>query len=422
MPPEAPDLAAAHLTARRVLLGVVVAALAARVAAALVLGSTFRFVDEAIYVDAAMRLRTGAGLGAGYDNVPGYPALLAILGTPVPTRVVLLRLAQAALASLGCVLCFGLARRLGGDRAGLAAAVLYAVDPLLVVSAGLLYPEVTAGLMLTAALLAGWDGVRRDRLMPIAAAGLLLGVLALLRPVGLVLAPVMLAWVGLAPGKPWGRRVAYAVCLGLTWALALLPWTYRNYRVHGRVVPIATAGAASVPLVGNDLARHGLAGALTGAAERDPGGFARRTVRELGGFWELYPTRLMTDDSSRRAELSRRDPRLTSTPVLQRSLRDTASALSFGLELALAAVGLLVGWRTRRRETVWLVTTVLAFSLGYALFHGKLRYRIPILPIVLAFAGLGAQAVYSWAKRPALAGSLQPPVAPSRPLPPAGDA
>jgi 4-amino-4-deoxy-L-arabinose transferase-like glycosyltransferase len=414
MPPEAADLTAAHLAARRVLVGVVVVALAARVAAALVLGSTFHFVDEAIYVDAAMRLRTGAGLGAGYDNVPGYPALLAILGTPVPSQVVLLRLAQAALASLGCVLCFGLARRLGGDRAGFAAAVLYAVDPLLVVSAGLLYPEVTAGLMLTAALLAGWDGVRRDRLLPIAVAGLLLGVLALLRPVGLVLAPVMLAWVGLAPGQRWGRRVAYAVCLGLAWAVALLPWTYRNYRVHGRVVPIATAGT--------ELARHGLAGALTGAAERDPGGFARRTVRELGGFWELYPTRLMTDDSSRRAELSRGDPRLTSTPVLQRSLRDTASALSFGLELALASGGLLVGWRTRRRETVWLVTTVLAFSLGYALFHGKLRYRIPILPIVFAFAGLGAQAVFSWAKWPALPRSLQPPVAPSRSRPPAGDA
>jgi hypothetical protein len=278
-----------------------------------------------------------------------------------------------------------------------------------VMSAALLYPEAMAGLMLPAAVLAGWDGVRRDRLLPIAAAGLLLGLLALLRPVGLVLAPVMLAWVGLAPGPPWGRRLAYAVCLGLTWAVALLPWTYRNYRVHGRLVPIATAGTARVPQVGTELDRYGLAGALTEAAERDPGGFARRTVRELGGFWELYPTRLMTDDSSRRAELSRRDPRVTSTPVLQRSLRDTASALSFGLELALAAVGLLVGWRTRRRETVCLVTIVLAFSLGYALFHGKLRYRIPILPIVFAFAGLGAQAVFSWAKRPALARRAVPP-------------
>ena len=32
---------------------------------------------------------------------------------------------------------------------------------------------------------------------------------------------------------------------------------------------------------------------------------------------------------------------------------------------------------------------MLSFALGYAIFYGKLRYRIPILPIVLGFAGLG---------------------------------
>ena len=417
---NAPDAVTAHLIARRTLLALLLAALVARLVAALTLGGAFRFVDEAIYFDAAMRLRSGAGLGAGYANVPGYPALLAVLGTVVPPQTVPLRLAQAVLASLGCVLCFGLARRLGGDRAGLAAAALYAVDPLLVVSAALLYPEALAGLALSASVLAAWDGLRRDRLVPFTAAGLLLGVLSLLRPVGLALTPVMLAWVAFAPGRAWGRRAAYTACLVLAWAAALLPWTYRNYRVHGQLVPIATSGTAGV-VVGTDSDRYGLAGALTRAARRDPAGFASRTAREFAGFWEFYPTRLVTDDSSRRAEFSRRDPRLTSAPVLQRSLRDTASALSFGLELALAVVGLLVGWRTRRRETVWLVTIVLAFSLGYALFHGKLRYRIPILPIVFGFAGLGAQAVFSWAKRPALPGARQPPVAPRRPLPPAGD-
>jgi 4-amino-4-deoxy-L-arabinose transferase-like glycosyltransferase len=383
----------------RILLGLLVAALLARLAAALLLGGAFHFVDEAIYVDAAARLRSGAGLGADYTHVPGYPAFLAIIGAVVGNGILPLRLAQAAMAALGCLLCFDLARRMGGNRAGLAAAGLYAFDPLLVMSAALLYPEAAAGLVLSASLLAAWEAVARDRLSAVVVAGLLLGVIALFRPVGLILAPVMLAWVGLVPKRPWGRRVAHATLFGLAWAAALLPWTYRNYRIHGRLVPVATAGTARVPVIGKQLDQLGLAGAVTKAARRDPVAFARRTVREFGGFWELYPTRLKTDDSTERAEFSQRDPRLTSAPVLQRSLRDVVSAVSFGIELALAAIGLLVGWKTRRRETVWLVTTVLAFALGYALFYGKLRYRIPILPVMFAFAGLGAAAIPSHVRR-----------------------
>jgi hypothetical protein len=34
-------------------------------------------------------------------------------------------------------------------------------------------------------------------------------------------------------------------------------------------------------------------------------------------------------------------------------------------------------------ETVWLLVLELSFALGYAIFYGRLRYRIPILPIVL---------------------------------------
>jgi 4-amino-4-deoxy-L-arabinose transferase-like glycosyltransferase len=385
--------------AQRILLGLLVAALLARLAAALLLGGALHFVDEATYVDAAARLRGGAGLGADYTHVPGYPAFLAIIGAVVGNRIMPLRLVQAAVAALGCLLCFDLARRMGGDRAGLAAAGLYALDPLLVVSAALLYPEAAAGLVLSASLLAAWDAVTRDRLFAVITAGLLLGALALFRPVGLILAPVMLAWVGLVPKRPWGRRVVHATFFGLAWAAALLPWTYRNYRVHGRLVPIATAGTATVPLIGSESDRLGLAGAVTKAARRDPVAFARRTAREFGGFWELYPTRLKTDDSNQRAELSQRDPRLTSAPLLHRSLRDIVSAVSFGIELALAVVGLLVGWKIRRRETVWLVTTILTFALGYALFYGKLRYRIPILPVMFVFAGLGAAAIPGHVRR-----------------------
>lgn len=365
----------------------------ARLAAAFLAGGdAFRFMDEAVYADAAERLRAGVGLAADYtrNRVPGYPVFLALVDFLVPDGVLALRLGQAALVAFGTLLCFDLGRRLGGPAAGLAAAALYSLDPLLVLSAGLLYPEAGAALLLGGSVLAAWQAVQRGRLLPALIAGLLLGVLTLFRPMGLALAPAMLGWVGLAPGWPWRRRAAHAAVLIGAWAIVLAPYAVSQLHRHGRVIPTTFAGLRGVPTIWPEVERSGVPGAVAGAIQRDPPGFARRTLREFGHFWELYPTRLITDDPARRAGLSERDSRLSTAPVVQRSGRNIVSAVSFGLELALAAIGLVVAWRHRRRETVWLVVLVLSFALGYSLFFGKLRYRIPILPIVLAFAGLGA--------------------------------
>ena len=386
-------------TQRWILPGLVAVALLTRLAAALFAGGDrFWFVDETRYVDAAQSLREGTGFPAGSADVPGYPAFLALLGVFLPAEVLALRIGQALLVAFGGLLCFDLGRRLGGRSAGLTAAALYSLDPLLVVSAALLYPEATAALLLGASLVAAWEAIRSDRISMVFVAGGLLGVFTLFRPVGLVLAPAMVGWLGLAPGSRWRRRAAYvAVLLGI-WALVLAPWVDRNYRVYGRLLPNAVA-VRGVPAIGPEVERSGVAGAVAAAVQRDPLGFTRRTISEFGHFWELYPTRLVSDDSARRASFAQQDRRLSTSPILGPSARDMVSALSFGFELALAAVGVGVGWRARRRETVWLVALVLSFAVGYAIFYGKLRYRIPILPIVLGFAGLGAASLGRWLNR-----------------------
>ena len=374
-----------------VLLGLLLVATAARLlAAVLVGGDEFRFADEAIYMDAAAGSR---GLLA-VPAAPGYPAFLTLVGLVVPDGVLPVRAGQAFVAALGVLLCYGLGRRLGGEAAGVASAALYSVDPLLVVSAALLYPEAPGALLLTGSVLAAWDAVRRDRLLLAGLAGLQLGAFTLFRPLGLAIAPAMIAWVGLAPARGWPRRGAHLGLLVGAWLLVLLPWLHGNYRDSGRLLPMAAA-VRTVPGIGAQAERYGVGRAVVQAAVRDPMVMVRRTLREFAHFWELYPTRLVTDDASERSDLSRNDPRLSAAPLVQRSLRDVASALSFGVELALAAVGLVAGWRARRRETLWLLAGVLSFALGYALFYGKLRYRIPALPIVLGFAGLGAVTLVS---------------------------
>jgi Dolichyl-phosphate-mannose-protein mannosyltransferase len=363
-----------------------------RLVAAIAMGDGFHFPDEAVYADAARRLLVGAGFG-DYRRVPGYPALLAAFWAGLPDSVVWLRSAQAMLTAGGAGLLFVLADRLVGRNVALAAGFMYALDPLLVVAGGLLYPEAVAALVMLGVVLFAWEAARRDAFGYSALAGALLGVLTLLRPVAIALVPVLAPWVAIcSAGRP-ARRLLHACMVAAACLLVLAPWTYRNYVIYGRLIPISLAGTHTAPSGRQEAAREGLASSILDFAREDPLALAAHLAREFGHFWELAPSRLMTDNEARRLEFHRRDPRLRIEPSFPRSLRDRVSIVSFGLELALALAGLVILLRSGQQQAVLLASVVLAYGLGYALFVGRLRYRIPVLPLVFIFAGVAAAAL-----------------------------
>jgi hypothetical protein len=161
------------------------------------------------------------------------------------------------------------------------------------------------------------------------------------------------------------------------------------------LIPVALAGTRGASVSPGEIEQRGVAGALADKARTEPLALASHLAREFGHFWELVPSRLVTDNPARREELHQRDPRLPTQPAFSRSLRDAASAVSFGIELLLALGGLALLWRDRRREAVLLAAVVLAYALAQSLFIGKLRYRITVLPLVFLFAGAAASALYS---------------------------
>jgi hypothetical protein len=55
-----------------------------------------------------------------------------------------------------------------------------------------------------------------------------------------------------------------------------------------------------------------------------------------------------------------------------------------------------------------LLAVVLAYSLGFALFVGKLRYRIVVLPCVAIFAGVGTIGLASAAGVPRISLGRRP--------------
>ena len=292
------------MSQRRWLVALTGVAALARVAAALALGDQLHFVDEAIYLDAARHLLAGEGYGPGYANVPGQPVLLAALAFAFPTHVACVRVAHALLVGVvGMLLLNALGVRTVGLRATRVALVLYAVDPLLVVAGGLLYPDASAAVVLAGALVAAVVAARADGVGASAASGMLLGVTVLLRPVAAVLPALVGAWVALAVRRPLPRKLAHAAAVVLACAVVVAPWLLSNLHASGAALPVSMRGLQHAPVPADEITRDGLAASLTRKAWDDPLPLATHVATELAHFWELRPTRLSTDLPERRATM-----------------------------------------------------------------------------------------------------------------------
>lgn len=192
--------------------------------------------DSVAYLETAASLATtGEFARLGLPDIvrtPGYPALLVPgvwLGSPVVWGLVL----QLALAALMILALADLARQLAGPKAGMVAALLLAIEPLSLIYTAKLLTETAFSTLLVGA---GWGllrGYLRDQERPFLFGAVCLGLSALVRPIGQVLALVL---VVLAVIALIHRRFTGAGPLRIGWltaamGLLLLPsvtWQARN--------------------------------------------------------------------------------------------------------------------------------------------------------------------------------------------------
>jgi 4-amino-4-deoxy-L-arabinose transferase-like glycosyltransferase len=167
-----------------------------------------------------------------WARTPLYPALLAAVegeaapgwyrnGSEQPGWY-RIKYAQIALDLLGCVLLWWMARRLGGERAGLLALALAVACPFLVLFTSAALTESLAAALTTATVAA--LVLRRTR-RAFLLAGALAGLAALVRPDGVLLALAFAAaLLGLPAGKGAWRERAIVGALALTGFLATFAW------------------------------------------------------------------------------------------------------------------------------------------------------------------------------------------------------
>lgn len=390
-------------------------------------------LDEGAYLKLATQLATGGGY-EGTFRPPGYPAFLAFW-LAIGAGTLGVRLAQVALSAWSTVLMYQLGTRVGGERVGRVAALLFAFDPVLIAFSHRLWSET---LFLTILLLI-LELLSRDplnaRWTRWAVGGGLFGAGALVRPMLVTFLPFLALWLAWTawldrrtPGRMALREPLLRFGVVVVFCLAvILPWTLRNERVTGAFVLIDSNGpfnflvgsqpeAAFVDkddrwsdrygavngrpyqlAVAEDAARAqklAMAQAWANIAAQ-PGRFLAKSGWEAGHLWTLdsFLLRHLRNDW-----YGKTLPGWV-TPLV------TVVAVGFWVGLALAGLAglfLLTDRPLARFGILWALQATLLFGATYALS----RYGVPLRPfLALGAAGLlagteSAGALWRRATRP----------------------
>ena len=372
------------------------------------------YPDEEAYVLSASSLARGEGLidefGYRATYMPGYPAFLAAFQW---TDVSLLwpRLAQALAggwtAVAAALLAGAFARATGqAHERGIAllAGLAVACDPFLIMFSGLLLTEAlfAAGLVSLWLLVIRAAGPRPLSWRGVVGMALLIWACIMLRPAScilLALVPAALLLSGLSR-----RRLAGSMAIPVLVLLGLLPWAVRNQRLIGEWEFLTTRGGISL--------YDGFRPDADGGSDLGPA----KQIEELAGLPEARWNAWFRD---RAVEQIRAEPRRAIRLAGEKFARtwnivlnqqdapggrwaSLASAAWMVPALITAAIGL---WRCRRRlgPLLALLLPVVGFTALHMIYVGSVRYRVPIMPMVLVLSATGLCGLLYQVEQPAAA-------------------
>lgn len=366
-------------------------------------------IDEREYFGAAHVLGEGRGFSffdtALWLRPPLYVAFLSAL-IPSAENTHLVMLAQSAL-SAGALLPLGwLASRVAGRGAARFAVGIGALYLPFTLFAGLLLSETLFIFLFSFALIplvkareALFSASGMSGLMWAVAAGVLLGLGALTRSTALGFAPLAAVWL-LLPGWRGKHRLIATGALLAACALVIAPWVARNYAAYGRVVAIDTTGGYNLWLgsvgvrdeerlqaelrpLANPVERQELA--YRRAFERigaDPAFFVRKGLEESLDLWRP----LFSAEERQVAGFT-----LGRVPAWHLGALLVLDDLLYLLVLVLAIAGLALSpphplkWLTGLWVLLWVALSFVFFAVT--------RFRLPIVTVLVPWAGVGASIV-----------------------------
>ena len=347
--------------------------------------------------------------GRGYLNdqgqpssfrAPGFSFFLAGLYVVAGANYALAFVTLCVLGAVSCVLTWLLAREFFPENWAQVAGMLSAVYlphvwfATVFFSENLFVPLLTLGMWLTVRFLKGastWY---------LATAGAVFGLATLTRPFALILLPMfgLLAWL---VRRPLSIRFANLAVWTACFVVVMIPWTVRNYRVHGQFVLVATNGGSTFYGANNDRVvterrYYGYWLSTTELPQRDlvvaqPNELARDDMEwKLGMDWvKSHPKQFTFAAGLKLARLAVGLPDFDGGRPIYRVLR----MVGYWPFLALFLLGVIACLRRRLWSLPWLAvhTGMAATVITAVIFWGSARFRDVNVGALMLYATVGLQ-------------------------------
>ena len=358
------------------------------IAYAAVLGSELRYWDEREYmylVSSLLEHHEYRFLDNLAFRPPLYPFVLAA-ARAVGAPVVALRVMNFGFLAGAMVLLDRIAREMSRPIAGTLAAGWVLLNPVMIYTAGTLYPQTLAGFLLLAVV---WLVVREPA-RPLYLTGLVFSLLVLDVPSFAPLLALLVLWVW-----RFRKRSIVRVALELSAGAAplLVVWTLRNYAVLGHWTFVATNSGINL-LYGNnenatpnsgvnaDVSRYISAASGLGELGRDhyyrQAAFAWIEANPASAVW-LYFGKLLHYFSS--------NDRLATASETSAKQTLVATLAYVPLQATLVGRLILARWRALKPIELLLFALYACNAVLAAVFFTRVRLRVPVDFLVLPLLG-----------------------------------
>ena len=375
--------------------------------------------DSSAYDQWAQTIMKGDWLGSGvFYQAPLYPYFLGVVYKIFGHDLWLARIVQIVLGAVSCGLLYLAGSKFFSRPVAIASAMLLCLYAPAIFYDGLIQKSVLDLFLVSLLLCLLGSVLTRPRVTLWLLGGIIVGLLALARENALIWIPVLSIWiVWYFTSALVAKRFTWVACFCLGAVLVLFPVGLRNLKAGGEFV-LTTAQMGPNFYIGNNPQATGTYSPLRSGRgdpqfeKTDAKDLAEKSLgrslsaTEVSSYWMKQGWNFVETQPYRWGSLLVRKWLMTWNVVEAEDsddfyiyqewsplLKVLAMAGNFGVLAPLAAVGLLLTLRTRRRLTV-LYALILTMALSVALFYVFGRYRFPLVPFLALFAGAGIVRLY----------------------------